>query len=197
MFFYLLPLFPPPFLVSLPFLFCSFLVTSNFLVSESNAWILSLPELAFLPILQVLLLSACISPTIPFIFQPFSSPRKCPCDHLTPPPPHLSPHKSIIFLFGLKESFPTVCKDLHFVPLLLAAASKPSTSIAWAPSVGISHLDFRRHHMKASNTSYSLKNVFHEKLSRACYAGTLTQHWIHTDFKTTIHPNHLCYSKHN
>lgn len=39
-------------------------------------------------------------------------------------------HKSRIFLFGFKELVYTVCKHLHFIPLLPATVSEPTTSTA-------------------------------------------------------------------
>lgn len=45
-------------------------------------------------------------------------------------PPLSFLHKSRIFLFGFKELVYTVCKHLHFIPLLPATVSKPTTSTA-------------------------------------------------------------------
>lgn len=127
-------------------------------------------SLLFLP-------SACISTTITSTFQPLT---KEASDFIfffaSTPLNYLSPHKSSIFLLGLKESFPTIFKHLHFVPLLLAAGSKPNTSRAWAPMVGSSCLEFRQHYTKASTTSYTLKKSVPEDLSWSCYAGTSTQY---------------------
>lgn len=179
MFFYLLP---PPF-VSIPFLFCfcSLLVTSPSLILDGNAWIHSLHEFAFLLILHVFLTSL---PSISLHQHNYHLHLSAPHQgsfwlyffFASTPLNYLSPHKSSIFLLGLKESFPTIFKHLHFVPLLLAAGSKPNTSRAWTPIVGSSCLEFRQHYTKASTTSYTLKKSVPEDLSWSCYAGTSTQY---------------------
>lgn len=76
------------------------------------------------------LLSAASATLSPLISQPFSSPRRLPCElfFLLFSPRLSFLHKSRIFLFGFKELVYTVCKHLHFISLL--PATKPTTSTA-------------------------------------------------------------------